>query len=885
MATVSSSSNNRVTTQTQLNTILSAFQKADNSWFSLHLNNLGGTYHPIDDTVHIGWWGNILSGTAGALSPTETLTITETAPRTYHELHVVTDDAYDAHITSAKFTLYSGATVKYQQTHSIASFNWSVPLPTAIDADKLTIEILSISAANRVARIQSIFDYHLFTRADTSSLVLADTIIDTHVIEMKSLVDPINLTLQDNDKIVASLSSSMLFSGTLNDAIAIRAQLNGTDSLNTTGTEQSYITVNANWQELVSLTATDALTVKALLVAMDSLSLSLEEVSSMHNIHTVMTDPNRQVFGKVEITYTDPLIDSQINIVASSENRVSNINQLLDNVKVAQGHYFILNHNDLTGYYNPVDDTAEVGWLGNIISNADGSLPVAESITLSFSPRMIYELKLICDTYNNLYATDFTFTLYDAEGGVLFVDVTTGNTLPNWSKSIDYVAGCAKMQISITKLNKADSLIHVLELYTSVVETYYNNDRLVSLSLLEEYGPDSSALGDNNCLGTISSNELDTTLNNTDKVFNALNTSSKLYGLIKRNRRIHAWLGAVVNDVIEWHSLGVFYSTQWSNTSDALTATVTAQDSLTLCSGADLIGAYLYVNKSLYWLFNMLLAEVLTAEQYNVDISLDDIILPYTWFEKGTVSNALLRLVSCWIVTVYCDRQGIVQVRRVASTPYPMITISEDTNIIEQSENLAYTRLPNYVEVIATSYALGNDESVGEISNLTVPAGVTVLTISFTSAPCTDVILSGVTADAGITVVLTSYVSYEAVIIITAVNAGSVTTANLTGKILKPAVNYTATARDELGILQDGALKKTIAPALLQDYSLAQQAAAYVLSSYDNAKKDLNVDGLGDIAVTLGDKIAYDTSEFLLYRQTLDWAGGLDVNMDLKYLK
>jgi hypothetical protein len=683
---------------------------------------------------------------------------------------------------------------------------------------------------------------------------------------------------------VSTDGSSVTVNYVAKEYVNITAKLTEPDILNTTFQEQNDILAKLARPEQIPLTAIDNLQhfINEFNPG-DTTNLSFGDMSSMYNIHTVMTDPNRQTFGRVEILYTDPFLDNDIALSTSSQNHISNIDQMLDNQKTSTYQWFFLGRSDLSGKYHPAGVSTEVGWIGNIPSAADGTLSTPEVLTITFSARVIAALQMIGDTASNCFPVDFTIQLFGADDVLLHTETIVDNTSLAWSKNITYVTQVTKLVFTITKINKPNTFVHLLETYTSVLENYYN-EQIVSMSLLEEYGPDTSNLGDNNSLGTISANELDVSLDNTDNTFTISNTSSRLYGVLKRNRRIRAWLGAKVADRIEWYPLGVFYSTQWGASSDDLSASVTGMDSLYLCGSTPLQNMYVYTDKSLYWLFDLVLSEVLKPEQYHIDESLQSIILPFAWFDEGSVANALLKLTASWLISVYCDRNGVVQVQPIHSTPNVVITMSDDKNIVTRDEKLAYDQMPNHVEVTATTYYAEATSNIVELSNVTVSAGIMELKVPYTVTPCTDVVLGTITADEGISVVLKAAYSWGAVLTITANTPGTIASLVLTGKAIKVRNTLTAIAKDDIAIIQDGDNKKSIAPSLLQDFSLATQAANQVLNAYEHAKKDLDVVSLGDIAVTLGDKVQLDDTKFLLYRQQLDWSGGLEATVSLKYL-
>ncbi|MDQ4678636.1 hypothetical protein, partial [Stenotrophomonas maltophilia group sp. RNC7] len=79
----------------------------------------------------------------------------------------------------------------------------------------------------------------------------------------------------------------------------------------------------------------------------------------------------------------------------------------------------------------------------------------------------------------------------------------------------------------------------------------------------------------------ITSNEITITLSNKDRKFDAGNTQSPLYEMLKPNRRIKAWLG-IERDrgEKEFVPLGIFWSGDWEVTEEGISAKVSGRDRL-----------------------------------------------------------------------------------------------------------------------------------------------------------------------------------------------------------------------------------------------------------------------------------------------------------------
>jgi hypothetical protein len=110
----------------------------------------------------------------------------------------------------------------------------------------------------------------------------------------------------------------------------------------------------------------------------------------------------------------------------------------------------------------------------------------------------------------------------------------------------------------------------------SLQVTYYGKD-LFSLHLLEQKETDSGLLSAWN----LATNKLEIFLNNTDRKFDEANEVSPLFGLLKPFRKLEPFLGVEVGaGVIEWVSLGIFWSGEWSSSEEKIRTFVSGIDRL-----------------------------------------------------------------------------------------------------------------------------------------------------------------------------------------------------------------------------------------------------------------------------------------------------------------
>lgn len=254
----------------------------------------------------------------------------------------------------------------------------------------------------------------------------------------------------------------------------------------------------------------------------------------------------RQVSAKCQIDYTDPFMDQSINITTSENANVSYPTQAADAVVqvpykwasldgswALDGSYHLAPTADLLSQY-------QFGWWGSQLSGADGSYTSPyPQLTVTHFARPIHTLTVVGDSARNEYPVNFTIDLFAADGTKLYTKSVTGNNQVNWSYALPSpVLDVTKQVLTIAKWNIPNRQVKITEFFTSIQETYMNDD-IVKIDLLEEREASQGSLP----VGNITANEVTLTLVNKDKKFNVDNTQSPLNNLLKPNRRIKAWLG------------------------------------------------------------------------------------------------------------------------------------------------------------------------------------------------------------------------------------------------------------------------------------------------------------------------------------------------------
>src|SRR5690554_6711987 len=410
-----------------------------------------------------------------------------------------------------------------------------------------------------------------------------------------------------------------------------------------------------------------------------------QPVKRTKTIHDVMNETVRRIYGRVEITYTDPFIDKSLAFDANRVGRYTYPIQVANSEDEPTHKWFSLHDNSLDGSYHPLPSEAssiyEVGVWDNLLSDEDGILPSPFEVTVSFDSRPVWSLKVVGDSELNVFPVDFTILLLDENENVLYREDVTDNENVIFERDIEPVTGVSHTRLSVNRINRGSVVAKILEFYTGIVETYEGDD-IFEISLLEEQEYDSGSIP----IGNVSSNEIDVRLNNIDHKFSPGNEESVIRELLLKNRRIRAWLGAeVVPGKIEWHPLGVFWTLDWDVPEEDVYAATTGRDRLEILKDTDLSISQVYENISLYDLAELVLRDAgLSRYEYVIDRSLRDITIRYGWFDRMSHREALRQIAVGCLGRVYCDRQGRVIVERFRPDKEPIFHFRDDLNIFSK---------------------------------------------------------------------------------------------------------------------------------------------------------------------------------------------------------
>lgn len=621
-----------------------------------------------------------------------------------------------------------------------------------------------------------------------------------------------------------------------------------------------------------------------------------------------MRNMTRKIYGKIQIEYSDPEIDQGIEVTPTDNNYTSYPIHIVDGKSEPSFKYAALDGSwALDGTYSlaPGENEKEkyqFGLWGDKLSGADGTFAAPyPKITLDFISRPIRSLKLVGDSKRKEWPVDFEIRLYNEYNELAYTETVVDNTFVNWEKPIEQINEIAKMEIEIQKWNMANRTIKIMEVFSSIQEIYEGED-IISINLLEEKEVSQGSLP----IGNISSNEIEIVLNNINREFDAGNKNSRLYGLVKANRKVRAWVGTEDELV----PLGLFWTKDWEVPEDGVIAKTVGRDRLDRLRDDTYSNSTVQVNKNMYELAEIVLQDAgLNREQYWIDEELKQFIVPYAYFKPISHREALRQIATACLGQVYCNREGTIRiegpsftlnrVNEIQRTTFLQSEFPAEMSVIEaygisiddyfRKDNPSrQSDIANHVTVETQPL---RPDAVQEVyssnESITIGANETkTVTIQFNHTPCIDVTVSlegtGSIAD-------TQIYAWGADVTVSSTVSGEFTI-KATGKPLKVMNKDKVTVKDEESIIENGTLRYEFPNNhLIQNLSTAQIIAEKLLQYYKDPKRDLRMDWRGNPALELGDIVTVndyvrgDLEErgyYYITKQELEYAGYLRAKLE-----
>lgn len=390
---------------------------------------------------------------------------------------------------------------------------------------------------------------------------------------------------------------------------------------------------------------------------------------------TAIKNTVRKMKAKVQVTWSDPVIDAGITTTASSINRIDFKAQTIDTIENTTHKWFYINPQcTLNGTFYPAPSAAEasIAQMGLFSQQQNSSKTFSPYITLthSFSARVLKTINVAFDDSYGEYAEAFNIYIYKGSYTLYQTITITGNT------SLTYVGNFTTPISDVTRIvlevrvwSVANVVAKISEFSFNATETY--TEDISSLGLLEEKEIRDGSIP----VGNISSNELDLSLNNI-RVNNVLdpfyfsNPLSAYSAYMLPGRKVKAWIGVELPSTdIEYVPLGTFWSGDWDVEEVSNTAATTCRDRLDKLRNINCKGEWMLKDSNLYNVALRLMSDIITTApmpdlKYNISTDLTNFTVSYGYFPIQSFFQCVKDIAFACGGVAYMDRNDVLVIEK-----------------------------------------------------------------------------------------------------------------------------------------------------------------------------------------------------------------------------
>ena len=428
----------------------------------------------------------------------------------------------------------------------------------------------------------------------------------------------------------------------------------------------------------------------------------------------------RKVLGKVEIVYSDTDISSITNVETSSDSAISHPHEVYQTNLAPTVKACTLDGNAIMdGTFQMMDDSCIIGWWSGELSKKDGTFDTPPSLEVFFIDRPIASWMIIGDSKLGQYPVDFKLE-YKLNDTVVETKEITGNT-ESQLKVYTNQSDITSIKITITKWSKGNAVVKLLKFFDMLSETYEGSD-LQSFEVNEEMGSIDANYN-------LSSDTMTVSIYNKERKFNV----GYLKNLLILDRKVKPYIGIEKNGVVEYTSLGTFYSDEWKVDQDGQWVKCTAVDRLIRLQNKIYVGYQLAYKVTLYDIaYDILTKSGFRDKEFIISESLKDTTIPSAFMPKQSVWDALQEIAYTGLCKVFIDREDRINI--LAETDEPIDTNLEinPSNMFSYSSNILLTEFANRIAVEYCDVEISEDVVEAASTWITLKAGEVVeVTLDF----------------------------------------------------------------------------------------------------------------------------------------------------------
>lgn len=602
----------------------------------------------------------------------------------------------------------------------------------------------------------------------------------------------------------------------------------------------------------------------------------------------------RNMRARTKINFTDLFNDPTGSGSTSDDNRASQVEQV-SNGRTSASHKYISLEGSwiLDGSYHPAPTDAEavgteIGWWSDSISDGSGNFSSDAIVTATFSARKITSFSVIGDDKRIEYPVDFDVKFFDGVS-LEFTEVVTGNTQVLYNKIISELNGIDSIVVEISKWSHPTMVAKLVEVSSSVILTF-EDDLISNFTATEQ-----RELSNNNSIptGNIAAADLSLSLMNQNRIFDANNSDSPIFGLVKPNNKVEVEIAVKTTSGFEYIPVFVGWTKGWNVPDNSITADVQALDILDFLNQTKITSSVVTAGDTfLDWFETVLQDAGLDNSLYNIDTTLNgtDYIVPFGWFSDISHRDALNILATASSAAVYQDKVGCIQVQSVDWFDSNNLS-SEQTftrsEYMDKSNQPIYENISN--KIIVTTSPLVKTTSVTIYDTTaaepeTVAASTTeTFTIFYTDEPVSDQVATIAPAVPGVSISTQTHFAWGSTIDVQNVNGVPTNFLfHVVGSTYAVQGKQTVTRSDTTSVTLNGVQAFRFEDnAFLQVKALAVQIADALLASFKDPERDLTINFApgGNPALEQSDRITvtdrYQSKEYNIVTAVISYDGGM----------
>lgn len=587
----------------------------------------------------------------------------------------------------------------------------------------------------------------------------------------------------------------------------------------------------------------------------------------------------RKLHGKVKIIYQDADASYDIAITTSGNSILSFPVQVYQgNISPTVKACTMEGNSTMSGEFQMVDSDCIMGWWSNTLSDENGCYPANNYpyLLMDFIKRPVGKWTLIGDSKLNQYPIDFDAILYDENNNILETKVITNNSsVQTTINFLQTYSDVKKIKLIIKKINVSNAVIKILQFFDILEENYEGSD-VKNFEVVEALSTD----GEGVSYG-INSNTMSVTIYNKDRRFD----QGYLKDFLLLDRKVIPYIGIEdANGNVQYSQIGVYYSDEWSVPQNDQWVKLKCLDRLMKFQKITYVGYPYSQNVSLKTITaNILQSAGLTAEEYEIDNALDDIVVPYAFLGKKSIWDALQDVCNAGLCRVYTTRNNKIKVS------IENLTVTNNGITISPSKTFGYeiqtrkTDFSNHIEVDYSDINASQTSATREVvysNSISIDANSRRTMIVDYSQNVTNAILTYTPIGS---ILLNSFQS--------SINCGKFELENTTNQTiivnvevsgLTIAVNtQTVIIEDAESVENYGVMSfKHSSSDLVQTYSRAVEIGNYFMSILNQGAGTLRINWRGDPSLMLEDKFTCvdrfgSTKEYLSQYNRFTFDGGL----------